>query len=142
MAGALLVQDTDSRRVDVTKWQQVAGPAGAPDDDLALAWVVAQHQKSNAVALVAEGATVGLGQGQTNRIDAVHQAIARAGEQAAGAVLASDAFFFPDTVQALAAARVRAAVSPGGSVRDAAVIEAANKVGLALWFTGERHFRH
>ncbi len=142
VAGALLVQDTDRRRVDVTEWRQVAGPSGSPDADLALSWVVAQHQKSNAVALVAEGATVGLGQGQTNRIDAVNQAIARAGEQAAGAVLASDAFFFPDTVKALAAAHVRAAVSPGGSVRDAAVIEAANKAGLALWFTGERHFRH
>ncbi len=142
VAGALLVQDPDRRRVDAAEWRQVAGPAGTPDDDLTLAWVVAQHQKSNAVALVRDGATVGLGQGQTNRIDAVHQAIARAGDKAAGAVLASDAFFFPDTVEALAAAHVRAAVSPGGSVRDAAVIDAASTAGLALWFTGERHFRH
>lgn len=142
VAGALLVQDPDRRRVDLAEWRQVAGPAGSPDADLALSWVVVQHQKSNAVALVRDGATVGLGQGQTNRIDAVHQAITRAGEKAVGAVLASDAFFFPDTVSALAAARVRAAVSPGGSVRDAAVIDAARAAGLALWFTGERHFRH
>lgn len=142
VAGALLVQEPDHRQVDAAHWRQVAGPEGAPDADLALAWVVAQHQKSNAVALVRDGATVGLGQGQTNRIDAVHQAIARAGDKAGGAVLASDAFFFPDTVVALAAAHVRAAVSPGGSVRDAAVIEAARQAGLALWFTGERHFRH
>ena len=142
VAGALLVQEPDRRLAAASTWNRVAGQDPRPGSDLELAWIVAQHAKSNAVVLVREGATVGLGQGQTNRIDAVHQAIQRAGEQAEGAVLASDAFFFPDTVAALAAAHVRAAASPGGSVRDAAVIEAAEAAGLTLWFTGERHFRH
>jgi len=142
VTGALLVQAVDRRQAEPDTWQHVAGPAASPDGDAVLAWIVAQHAKSNAVALVRDSATVGLGQGETNRIDAVRHALERAGERGRGAVLASDAFFFPDTVEALAAAGVRAAVSPGGSVRDRAVRRAAEACGMTLWFTGERHFRH
>ena len=103
--------------------------------------------KSNAIVLaVREGvvlATVGIGGGQTNRIDAVHQACARAGEQARGAVLASDAFFpFADGVEAAAQAGVAVVMQPGGALRDAEVIAAADRLELAMVLTHRRHFRH
>lgn len=144
VTGGFLVQDRDREQVPVDAFQRVAGPDLGDDvlPDLALAWTVVRYLKSNAVALVHRGVTVGVGAGQTNRIDAVRQAIERAQDGVRGAVLASDAFFFPDTVEALVAAGVRAAVSPGGSVRDPEVIAAAEAGGLALWFSGERHFRH
>jgi phosphoribosylaminoimidazolecarboxamide formyltransferase/IMP cyclohydrolase len=145
LTGAVLVQDEDRRLAPLEEWAWQAGPPDALErrrDDVELAWRVAQHARSNAVVLVQDGATVGIGQGQTNRIDAVRHAIRLAGERARGAVMASDAFFFPDTVEALAEAGVALAVSPGGSVRDASVVEQAGRLGLGLWFTGERHFRH
>lgn len=144
LSGGWLVQEADRPRVPVEAWRRVAGPdvTEAARADLAFAWTVVRYVKSNAVCLARDGQTVGIGSGQTNRIDAVRQALERAGERARGAVLASDAFFFPDTVEALASAGVRAAVSPGGSVRDREVIAAAEAAGLSLWFTGERHFRH
>ena len=99
--------------------------------------------KSNAILLAADGATVGVGMGQVNRVDSARLAVARAGDRAAGSVGASDAFFpFPDGLEVLAEAGVRAIVEPGGSVRDADVIEAAEKAGITLYFTGVRHFFH
>jgi phosphoribosylaminoimidazolecarboxamide formyltransferase/IMP cyclohydrolase len=99
--------------------------------------------KSNAILIAAGRATVGVGMGQVNRVDAAKLAVARAGDRAAGAVAASDAFFpFPDGFEVLAEAGVRAVVEPGGSVRDNLVIEAAENAGVALYFSGTRHFAH
>ena len=118
-----------------------------PDDrewaDLRFAWTVAAHTKSNAIVVARDGQAVGVGAGDQSRIGASRRAIDQAGDRARGAVAASDAFFpFPDGVEALAEAGVTAVVEPGGSRRDAEVIEAANRLGLALVFTGRRHFRH
>ena len=110
---------------------------------LRLAWMACQHVKSNAIVLARDGATVGIGGGVPSRVDAVKLAIAKAGERASGAVMASDAFFpFPDGVEVAGEAGVTAVVQPGGSVRDEAVTAAADRLGLAMVFTGVRHFRH
>ena len=121
---------------------------GAPADalvlaDLAFAWRAVRAVKSNAILLASAGATVGVGMGQVNRVDAARLAVARAGERAVGAVAASDAFFpFADGLQVLLDAGVRAVVQPGGSVRDAEVVAAAEAAGVPLYFTGTRHFAH
>ncbi len=114
---------------------------------LRFAWSVCRGVKSNAIVLArAEGAaiaTVGVSGGQTSRVDAVEMSIRKAGERAKGAVLASDAFFpFPDSIEAAHAAGVRAVVQPGGSVKDDEVVAAADRFGMAMTFTGVRHFRH
>jgi phosphoribosylaminoimidazolecarboxamide formyltransferase/IMP cyclohydrolase len=100
--------------------------------------------KSNAILLATDGASVGVGMGQVNRVDSCRLAVERAGaERARGAVAASDAFFpFPDGVEILIAAGVRAIVQPGGSIRDDAVVEAVEKAGVTMYFTGTRHFFH
>jgi phosphoribosylaminoimidazolecarboxamide formyltransferase/IMP cyclohydrolase len=100
--------------------------------------------KSNAILLAQDGATVGVGMGQVNRVDSAHLAVNRAGaERAKGSVAASDAFFpFPDGLEVLIAAGVRAVVQPGGSIRDNLVIEAAEKAGMTVYLTGTRHFYH
>jgi phosphoribosylaminoimidazolecarboxamide formyltransferase / IMP cyclohydrolase len=145
VAGGLLVQEADLAADDPADWKLVAGrPLGtAGQADLALAWTVAKHVKSNAIVLAAGGRVVGVGPGQTSRVDAVRIAVAKAGERARGAVAASDAFFpFPDGVEELAAAGVLAVAQPGGSVRDAEVTEAAEHLGLTMLHTSRRHFRH
>jgi phosphoribosylaminoimidazolecarboxamide formyltransferase/IMP cyclohydrolase len=110
---------------------------------LQFAWRACQHVKSNAIVFASGTATVGIGGGLPSRVDAVRLAAAKAGEQAQGAVMASDAFFpFPDGLEAAAEAGVTAVVQPGGSVKDDQVIEMANLLGLAMVFTGVRHFRH
>ena len=99
--------------------------------------------KSNAILLAADGATVGIGMGQVNRVDSCRLAVARAGDRAAGSVAASDAFFpFADGPQVLIDAGVRAIVEPGGSIRDDDVVAAAKAAGVTLYFTGTRHFAH
>ncbi len=146
--GGLLTQTTD--RIDAdgdapSAWEL---KTGTPADektlvDLAFAWRACRSVKSNAILLAADGATVGVGMGQVNRVDSARLAVARAGDRASGAVGASDAFFpFPDGLQVLADAGVRAIVQPGGSVRDAEVVEAAEKAGVTVYFTGVRHFFH
>ncbi|MDQ3485405.1 MAG: bifunctional phosphoribosylaminoimidazolecarboxamide formyltransferase/IMP cyclohydrolase, partial [Actinomycetota bacterium] len=98
---------------------------------------------SNAIVLAAQRATVGVGMGQVNRVDAARLAVARAGDRASGAVGASDAFFpFADGLQALIDGGVRAVVQPGGSVRDEEVVAAADAAGISMYFTGTRHFAH
>jgi len=110
---------------------------------LKFAWKACQHVKSNAIVFAAGTATVGIGGGLPSRVDAAQLAATKAGEKAQGAVLASDAFFpFPDGVEAAAGVGVTAVIQPGGSIRDEEVIEAANRLGLAMVFTGVRHFRH
>jgi phosphoribosylaminoimidazolecarboxamide formyltransferase/IMP cyclohydrolase len=118
-------------------------PAPAQMSDLLFAWRVARTVKSNAIVLVKGGATVGVGAGQMSRVDSSETAVKKAGERVRGAVAASDAFFpFADGVEALAGAGVEAVIQPGGSVRDEEVVEAANRHGVAMVFTGRRHFNH
>jgi phosphoribosylaminoimidazolecarboxamide formyltransferase/IMP cyclohydrolase len=104
---------------------------------------VVKHVKSNAIVLAKENMTVGIGAGQMNRVGSAQIAIEQAGEKSRGAVLASDAFFpMPDTVEAAAKAGVTAIIQPGGSVRDQDSIDACNRFGIAMVFTGVRHFKH
>lgn len=148
ISGGLLVQAVDRLDAtgdDPTTWTLAAGEAA--DDatlaDLAFAWRAVRAVKSNAILLAAGGASVGVGMGQVNRVDSCRLAVERAGERAAGAVAASDAFFpFADGLQVLLDAGVRAVVQPGGSVRDDEVIAAANAAGVTLYLTGTRHFAH
>ena len=143
--GGLLIQDVDSRGWEPENLQVVTKrqPTEAELADLALAWPIVKHLKSNAICLVKDGALVGPGTGQMSRVNSSNFAAQLAGERAKGAVLASDAFFpFPDGVEAAAAAGVTAIVQPGGSKGDPAVIEAADAAGIAMVFTGVRHFRH
>jgi len=140
-----LVQDGDELRARPGEWAVVTRVAPSAEQlaDLALAWAVCARTSSNAVVVAIGGATAGVGAGQQSRVVAAELAVARAAERAKGAAAASDAFFpFPDGLEVLARAGVTAVVHPGGSVGDAAVIEAADAAGIALLTTGERHFRH
>jgi phosphoribosylaminoimidazolecarboxamide formyltransferase/IMP cyclohydrolase len=129
-------------------WRVVTSRAPSADEwaDLRFAWRAAASVKSNAIVLVRDAMTVGIGAGQTSRVDASRIAVMKATDQRvdlSGAVLASDAFFpFRDGVDAAAASGVRAVIQPGGSVRDDEVIAAANEHGVAMVFTGRRLFRH
>jgi phosphoribosylaminoimidazolecarboxamide formyltransferase/IMP cyclohydrolase len=138
--------DTVSGGDDVVNWRLVSGdPADeATLADLQFAWRAVRAVKSNAILLARGGGSVGIGMGQVNRVDSCHLAVSRAGEdRARGAVAASDAFFpFADGLQVLLDAGVRAVVAPGGSMRDAEVIEAAQAAGVTMYFTGTRHFAH
>ena len=110
---------------------------------LLFAWKVAKHVKSNAIVFARPGRTVGVGAGQMSRVDSVKIAVMKAQEPLQGTVAASDAFFpFPDGVEEAARAGAVAVIQPGGSVRDADVIAAADKLGISMEFTGLRHFRH
>ncbi|MCE7873351.1 bifunctional phosphoribosylaminoimidazolecarboxamide formyltransferase/IMP cyclohydrolase PurH [bacterium CPR1] len=143
--GGLLWQERDPGDPAETVWQTVSQrpPSSQEQVDLAFAWRVCEHVKSNAIVLVKGQATVGIGGGQPNRVDCVRIAVQRAGERSVGSVLASDAFFpFPDSVEVAAAAGVTAVIHPGGSVRDAEVLETCDRLGLAVVLTGVRHFRH
>jgi phosphoribosylaminoimidazolecarboxamide formyltransferase/IMP cyclohydrolase len=146
--GGMLVQSpdlVDASGDDPANWQLMAGDPATGDDlaDLAFAWRACRAVKSNAILLAAGGATVGIGMGQVNRVDASRLAVARAGERARGSVAASDAFFpFPDALEVLIEAGVRAVAEPGGSVRDELSIAAAQEAGITLYFTGVRHFYH
>jgi phosphoribosylaminoimidazolecarboxamide formyltransferase / IMP cyclohydrolase len=148
VTGGLLAQTWD--RVDApgddpAHWELKAGEAAdiATLADLAFAWRACRSVKSNAILLAADGASVGVGMGQVNRVDSARLAVARAGKRAVGSVAASDAFFpFPDGFEILAEAGVRAVAEPGGSIRDDGVIEAARAAGVTLYFTGVRHFYH
>ncbi len=145
VSGGLLVQTRDAGRVAAASLRTVTRRAPEPAElqDLLFAWRVCKHVSSNAIVLARAGATVGIAGGQTSRLDAARIAAARAGDRARGAAVASDAFFpFADGLQALAEAGARSVIQPGGSVRDAEVIEAADAAGLAMVFTGVRHFRH
>ena len=147
LAGGFLAQDRDTARLLPTELHVATrrAPSEAELADLRFAWAVVKHVKSNAIVLARGGATVGIGMGQTSRVDAVHLAIRRAGEHAGSrpCVVASDAFFpFADGLEAAIEAGATAAIQPGGSVRDQEVIAAADAAGIAMLFTGIRHFRH
>ena len=142
--GGLLVQGYNVGEViDESKAVTEVAPTAAQLDDMVFGMKVVKHTKSNAIVLVKDGATVGIGAGQTNRIWAAQQAIEHAGERAKGAVLASDAFFpFSDCVDAAKEGGIGAIVQPGGSIRDQDSIDACNKYGIPMVFTGKRHFKH
>ncbi|MBM4408968.1 MAG: bifunctional phosphoribosylaminoimidazolecarboxamide formyltransferase/IMP cyclohydrolase [Chloroflexi bacterium] len=143
--GGLLATDADVTPDDPAGWSVATrrAPTDAERRDLDFAWRVARHVKSNAIVLARDGAIVGVGAGQMSRVDSARLAVEKAGERAIGAACASDAFFpFPDGVETCLAGGVTAFVQPGGSVRDAAVIEAADASGAAMLLTGVRHFRH
>jgi phosphoribosylaminoimidazolecarboxamide formyltransferase/IMP cyclohydrolase len=143
--GGLLVQTRDVGADDPAKWKVATKrqPTPAERDALWFAWLVCKHVKSNAIVLAKGTAVLGVGAGQMSRVDSVQIAIRKAGDRVKGSVLASDAFFpFRDNVDAAAAAGVTAIVQPGGSQRDAESIAACDEHGIAMLFTGVRHFRH
>ena len=155
IAGGLLIQDRDNGMVTREQLQCVTKrqPTEREVDDCLFAWTVAKHVKSNAIVYARDGVTVGIGAGQMNRRDSSRIAALRAKEAAEangwveprtmGSVVASDAFFpFADGLLAAAEAGATAVIQPGGSIRDDEVIAAADEAGLAMLFTGMRHFRH
>ncbi|WP_405777481.1 bifunctional phosphoribosylaminoimidazolecarboxamide formyltransferase/IMP cyclohydrolase [Streptomyces sp. NBC_01538] len=147
--GGALLQVTDRLQADgddPANWTLATGEALSASElaELAFAWKACRAVKSNAILLAKDGASVGVGMGQVNRVDSAKLAVERAGEERArGAYAASDAFFpFPDGLEILTAAGVKAVVQPGGSMRDELVVEAAQKAGVTMYFTGTRHFFH
>lgn len=145
ISGGALVQtrDTVELKPENLKVVSKVTPTAKQIDDLSFAFKMVKHVKSNAVIICKDGATVGIGPGQTSRVDSSIIAVRKAGERAKGAVAASDAFFpMPDGLEVLAEAGVRAVIQPGGSKGDPDVIAAADRLGVALIFTGIRHFKH
>jgi phosphoribosylaminoimidazolecarboxamide formyltransferase/IMP cyclohydrolase len=148
LSGGILLQQPD--RIDAdgddpANWTLITGTAAdaATLADLAFAWRAVRAVKSNAILLASDGASVGVGMGQVNRVDSARLAVERAGERAAGSVAASDAFFpFSDGPKILIDAGVKAIVQPGGSIHDDETIEAARVAGITMYFTGTRHFFH
>ena len=145
ISGGILVQTADVIREDPAAWNTATqrAPTDVEMKDLAFAWKAAKHIKSNAIVFAKDLALMGMGAGQPNRVVSVHLSQRAAGDKAKGSVLASDAFFpFADNIELAAEAGITAIVQPGGSIRDDEVIGAADKAGLAMVFTGVRHFRH
>ena len=146
VSGGLLLQETDSyENFTRNNWKLVSGVNADPQTraDLEFAWRAVRSVKSNAILLAKEGASVGIGMGQVNRVDSCEIAVSRAGARVKGTVAASDAFFpFADGLELLLKAGVKAVVQPGGSVRDDEVIAAAAAAGVCMYFTSERHFFH
>ena len=145
LPGGALLQDPDEVAATREDWKVVSRREPSPAEwaDLTLAWTIAWRVKSNTITLVRDGATVGIGAGQMSRVDASWIAVRKAGDRAAGAVLASDAFFpFPDALEVAADAGCTAVIHPGGSKGDDEVLAAAEARGMAVVVTGVRHFRH
>ena len=146
MYGGLLVQEANTKLLPGMSDIKVVtkkSPSSKELEDLIFAWKVVKHTKSNGIAIAKDGQSLGIGPGQVNRIWAVNQAIERSGPSVKGAVLASDAFFpFPDCVEAAAAAGITAIIQPGGSIRDQESIDECDRHGIAMLFTGMRHFKH
>lgn len=143
VTGGLLVQDINQASYEKLETVTEKKPTSEELKSLVFAWSVCKHVKSNAIVLAKEGVTTGIGPGQVNRIGALDIAVHQAGEKAEGSVLASDAFFpFSDSVEAAAKAGITAIIQPGGAMRDQVVIDAANRLGIAMVFTGTRHFNH
>ncbi|MFM8673602.1 MAG: bifunctional phosphoribosylaminoimidazolecarboxamide formyltransferase/IMP cyclohydrolase [Vulcanococcus sp.] len=143
--GGVLVQDLDDQPVQEEAWAVVSRrqPTAQERQDLAFAWRLVRHVRSNAITVARGGQSLGIGAGQMNRVGSARIALETAGDKARGAVLASDGFFpFDDTVRLAAAAGITAVIQPGGSVRDADSIAACDELGLAMLVTGRRHFLH
>jgi len=145
VSGGFLVQDLDTETAQPSQWKVVTKrkPNEEEIKDLMFAWKVVKHVKSNAIVVAKDYATLGIGAGQMNRVGSANIALNQAKDKAEGAVLASDAFFpFKDTVELAAQFGIKAIIQPGGSIRDEESIEAADKYGIAMVFTGMRHFKH
>jgi phosphoribosylaminoimidazolecarboxamide formyltransferase/IMP cyclohydrolase len=148
ISGGVLVQSADAIDTpgdDPASWTLATGEPADEQTmaDLVFAWRAVRAVKSNAILLATDLGTVGVGMGQVNRVDSTRLAVQRAGDRVRGSVAASDAFFpFPDGLQVLLDAGVRAVVQPGGSVRDAEVVAAAEAAGATVYLTGTRHFAH
>lgn len=145
IAGGMLVQTADSLPDPENEWKVVTerAPTDAQLADLRFGWAVCRHVKSNAIVLAKDAMLLGAGAGQMSRVDSVEISVKKAGDRVSGSVVASDAFFpFPDSIEVLAKAGVTAVIQPGGSKNDPDVIAACNKHGLAMIFTGRRHFKH
>ena len=145
IGGGLLVQDMDTEIYDPAKLKVVTQkhPSEKEMEDLKFAWVIAKHVKSNAIIYARNQETIGLGAGQMSRVDSARLAVDKAQKPLKGSVMASDAFFpFPDGVEQAAGYGVTAVAQPGGSIKDGVVIEAADRLGLTMVFTGTRHFLH
>ncbi|MBD3883306.1 bifunctional phosphoribosylaminoimidazolecarboxamide formyltransferase/IMP cyclohydrolase [Phormidium tenue FACHB-886] len=145
IAGGFLVQAADTQPSDPAEWRvvTVAQPSESQLAELLFAWKVCKHVKSNAIVISRDRTTIGVGAGQMNRVGSVQIALEQAGAAAKGATLASDGFFpFDDSVRTAAAAGIAAIVQPGGSLRDADSVKAADELGLVMVFTGVRHFLH
>jgi phosphoribosylaminoimidazolecarboxamide formyltransferase/IMP cyclohydrolase len=140
-----LVQDRDEASEELSEWKVVTArsPSAEEVSDLEFAWLVCKHVKSNAILFAKDGQVVGVGAGQMSRLDSAYIAAYKAGERARGGVCASDAFFpFRDGIDQIHEAGITAVIQPGGSKRDDEVIAACNDYGIAMLFTGRRHFRH
>jgi phosphoribosylaminoimidazolecarboxamide formyltransferase/IMP cyclohydrolase len=145
IAGGFLLQQSDDTLEDTSTWDMVTDqkPTDADLEELLFAWKVCKHVKSNAIVITNNLTTLGVGAGQMNRVGSVKIALEQAGNQSQGAILASDGFFpFDDSVRTAASAGIRAIVQPGGSLRDADSIKAANELGIIMVLTGIRHFLH
>ena len=145
VAGGVLIQEEDRLEVHPADWTVITErePSESEWKDLTFAWKIAKHVKSNAILLAKDEKTVGVGAGQMNRVGAAKIAIEQAGEAAKGAVMASDAFFpMSDTVEAAQSAGIKTIIQPGGSIRDEDSIQKCNEFGIAMVFTGNRHFKH
>ena len=145
VSGGLLIQTPDNSTETRADCKVVTDRAPTEEEWKALefAWVIVKHVKSNAIVLTNQDTTLGVGAGQMNRVGSADIAIAEAGEKAKGSVMSSDAFFpFGDTIEAAGKAGITAVIQPGGSIRDQESIDMANKYGIAMVFTGHRHFRH
>jgi phosphoribosylaminoimidazolecarboxamide formyltransferase/IMP cyclohydrolase len=145
VSGGLLVQDADVKPLVDRELKVVSERQPTPEEMRAMkfAWIVCKHVKSNAIVYARDGQTVGVGAGQMSRVDSCKIGAMKAVLPLKGTVAASDAFFpFPDGVEVIASHGATAVIQPGGSVRDQEVIDTANKLGLAMVFTGIRHFRH
>ncbi|HOE56306.1 MAG TPA: bifunctional phosphoribosylaminoimidazolecarboxamide formyltransferase/IMP cyclohydrolase, partial [Bacillota bacterium] len=145
VSGGLLIQDADWQDFNMSDIKYVTDrkPTEKEMQDLLFAWKVVKHVKSNAIVVGKDGMTLGIGPGQTNRIWSTNMSLERSGDKAKGAVIASDAFFpFGDVAEAAARAGITAIIQPGGSVNDQLSIDECNKNGIAMIFTGMRHFKH
>ena len=145
VSGGALIQTADEIEEESASWEVVTkrAPTTSELSDLAFAWRAGKHIKSNTIVLAKDGTLVGMGAGQPNRVTSVHLALRIAGEKARGSVMASDAFFpFADSVEMASEGGVAAVAQPGGSMRDDEVVEAADRLGMAMVLTGVRHFKH
>ncbi|HHV65266.1 MAG TPA: bifunctional phosphoribosylaminoimidazolecarboxamide formyltransferase/IMP cyclohydrolase [Peptococcaceae bacterium] len=145
VGGGFLLQEEDQGITPAREWRTVSKLKPTEDDlaEMEFAWKVVKHVKSNAIVVASQKQVLGVGAGQMNRVGSARIALTQAGDKASGAYLASDAFFpFPDSVELAAQYGIKAIVQPGGSVKDQEVIEAADRLGLILVFTGRRHFKH
>ena len=141
----MVVQQSAKQSEPDSEWRVVTDtqPTAGQRADLAFAWEIVRHVKSNAIVVAKDQALLGAGAGQMSRVDSVEIAIKKAGDRVRGSVLASDAFFpFADSIQQAAAAGITAIIQPGGSKRDDEVIAACNEHKIAMIFTGRRHFKH